>query len=64
MRGTRSEYMNENLPIEYMLPTIVDIGDLVDLTAQGGLNKPSVFCDGQSGTIGDFGQGNANRVCS
>jgi hypothetical protein len=41
----------------YEAPCIVELGDLVALTAQGGLNKPCGMADGMSGTIGNCSGG-------
>lgn len=46
--------------LAYKAPRIVELGDLVDLTAQGqgGLNKPcSTAADGLSGLIGNCSGG-------
>ena len=42
---------------QYAPPEIVDIGDLVDLTAQAG-GKDGATCDGLSGLTGNKGKGN------
>jgi hypothetical protein len=47
--------------VTYETPCIVELGDLVALTAQaapgGGLNKPCDMTDGMSGTIGNCSGG-------
>jgi hypothetical protein len=50
--------MNETRQhLTYDAPRIVELGDLVALTAQGGLNKPCDMTDGMSGTIGNCSGG-------
>lgn len=51
---------HHDVPSEYARPRIVDHGALRDLTAGG----PHMFCDGNSGTVGNLGVGNENRTCS
>ena len=49
----------QDVPLEYRSPSIVDYGDLVELTA-----KPGSRCDGFSGTQGDKGVGIGGGGCT
>ena len=54
--GTRRFEMNQRVPMEYDSPRIVEIGDLVDLTAFTDATPPGkcgIDADGQSGLLGN-----------
>ena len=50
----------------YQKPQILELGDLVELTAQGqgGENKPCTTDDGLSGTVGNCSGGNGGTIGS